>query len=1267
MEHRRTGRTTFSLCGIAFRTECNCMKILAIRGKNLASLADEFLISFSEEPLASAGLFAISGPTGSGKSTLLDALCLALYDDTPRLLKASSKGAKLPDASGETLTPNDTANLLRRSTVDGYAEVDFIGNDQVSYRARWSVRRSNARPDGKLNKSIMSLKRLPELQEIGGTKTEVKAEIVQRIGLNFDQFTRSVLLAQNEFSAFLKADDNERGELLETLTGIVIYTAISKRAYERAKLELAALTRLNDRLADQKPLSLDERTLLDEKSYQSYQALAELEQHKNTLAEQLRWHESLHKAQNSEQQAQAELETRLTENLAAAPRKAEFERIESVQSARSLLADCERIQTEIMACQHASSQGEINLKQATQALLLASEAHNLARQESELAGQKLVSAMPDLDRAKALDVQLETLLPLHREAEQLSINAQKSANISQQQIDYNYKNKESILFEQQATDNWLAEHRQLETLATGWPRWDTLFGQAATLAQDQTRLNTESASTQQNAAQLASAGEAAQNDLNQADQALNLAEIQRHSWQEKLAGFDLNARQSRKLATESRRDLLSVAEQQWRELAAKLTVQWHLQTEAGQLDDTIRQAESELIQLDERLPLARATLSQAERSLKTAEAACAEKVETLRAALEENEACPVCGALDHPYRRNNPQLHAVLDSLQKQVADCRLEVQQLQHQHTTQQSQLDHSRRQFEANASQLLKLNEAMQTAQTAWQAHDLADELADIEADTRADWLVNQQQLVRTILRAIEAEEGAEREAAAGRDQAQTEFDRATKQQATCKDALATALANIALLHAASAAASEKFADTGQRLKLTLSELDGAFENQQWMHAWQNDPGDFYASLKAVINQWDTQYKSRKIQQNELEKLAVAQTALLEAFSLASAELLQKTRAFTESLAQIDTLQTARIALFGSKAVSRIQAELDDAIELAKHKLGSQLALAQHASLATTRCQTALDQAEIQQIKLSQDATTAATALTDWLKRYNLAHVNTTMDLAQLSAWLAYTPDWIINERMQLQAIESDIQNFKSILRERQTQRALIAEIHLTDDSWEVVQETFNLLDIERQTASANAITLQSEIAQDSKRREQSAAMLGDIEKQEVTNRLWAQLNDLIGSADGKKFRNYAQQFTLDVLLGYANQHLAELSRRYRLARIKDTLALMVVDQDMGDEQRSVHSLSGGESFLVSLALALGLASLSSNQVRVESLFIDEGFGSLDPETLSVAMDALDGLQALGRKVGVISHVQEMTERISCKIQVERLPGGKSRVVIR
>ena len=158
------------------------------------------------------------------------------------------------------------------------------------------------------------------------------------------------------------------------------------------------------------------------------------------------------------------------------------------------------------------------------------------------------------------------------------------------------------------------------------------------------------------------------------------------------------------------------------------------------------------------------------------------------------------------------------------------------------------------------------------------------------------------------------------------------------------------------------------------------------------------------------------------------------------------------------------------------------------------------------------------------------------------------------------------------------------------------------------------------------------------------------------------WAKLNELAGSADGAKFRRIAQGYTLDILLNYATVQLRELTRRYRLDRVPETLALQVIDRDMCDEVRTVHSLSGGESFLVSLALALGLSSLSSNRMRVESLFIDEGFGSLDAETLRVAMDALESLRTQGRKIGVISHVQEMTERIPVRICVNRAGNGRS-----
>ena len=171
------------------------MRILALRGKNIASLAGEFAVDFEQEPLKSAGLFAISGATGAGKSTLLDALCMALYENTPRLIKAG--GSKtLPDGN-ELISQQDTGNLLRRGTGEGYAEVDFVGCDQVSYRARWSVRRSRNKATGGLQPTAMTLHQLPDLTPIGGKKTEAKAEIEKRIGLKFEQFTRAVLLAQN--------------------------------------------------------------------------------------------------------------------------------------------------------------------------------------------------------------------------------------------------------------------------------------------------------------------------------------------------------------------------------------------------------------------------------------------------------------------------------------------------------------------------------------------------------------------------------------------------------------------------------------------------------------------------------------------------------------------------------------------------------------------------------------------------------------------------------------------------------------------------------------------------------------------------------------------------------------------------------------------------------------------------------------------------------------------------------------------------------------
>ncbi|HAR08437.1 MAG TPA: hypothetical protein DCR98_08505, partial [Cobetia sp.] len=192
------------------------------------------------------------------------------------------------------------------------------------------------------------------------------------------------------------------------------------------------------------------------------------------------------------------------------------------------------------------------------------------------------------------------------------------------------------------------------------------------------------------------------------------------------------------------------------------------------------------------------------------------------------------------------------------------------------------------------------------------------------------------------------------------------------------------------------------------------------------------------------------------------------------------------------------------------------------------------------------------------------------------------------------------------------------------------------------------------------------QAAILNDDQRRSGSAELGEQLARARAVHERWGALSELIGSASGAKFRTIAQAFNLERLIEHANLHLANLVRRYRLARGASPLGLVVVDTEMGDELRSVHSLSGGETFLVSLALALGLAGMASGELRIESLFIDEGFGSLDPDSLALAMEALDGLQASGRRVGVISHVAEMHERIPVRIAVRPSGNGQSRLEI-
>ena len=240
------------------------------------------------------------------------------------------------------------------------------------------------------------------------------------------------------------------------------------------------------------------------------------------------------------------------------------------------------------------------------------------------------------------------------------------------------------------------------------------------------------------------------------------------------------------------------------------------------------------------------------------------------------------------------------------------------------------------------------------------------------------------------------------------------------------------------------------------------------------------------------------------------------------------------------------------------------------------------------------------------------------------------------------------------------------KALVNERQSNLEIHKQKKTSDKSAEEIRSSINIAKTAHQNGLERKYKIIAELKSNIEKLRNLGQLLTEIQTQEKTFDNWNKLYTLIGSLDGKKFRNIAQEHTLDVLLSCANEHLNALTKRFKIQRIPNSLGLQVLDLDMGDDIRTVYSLSGGESFLVSLALALGLSSLSSNRVKVESLFIDEGFGSLDPITLNVVMDALYSLHNMGRKVGVISHVQEMTDSIPVRIQVNKMSNGRSRVEV-
>jgi exonuclease SbcC len=1098
-----------------------------------------------------------------------------------------------------------------------------------------------------------------------------------------------VLLAQNEFSAFLRTDENERGELLETLTGSAVYSDISIRAFERWRQEQEAMRRLSSRLQDQAPLSPEERDTLEAQHLEASRQLADIDARRAALEEQLRWHQELARLSAAEQAAEGAVAAAHAELEAAGERRRRLATLDAVQPARPLMADLARLADEQRQAQSQLAAGEQELARALAAQQEALRGQIEAERKLEAAEEAQRAAGPQLDRAKALDATLDTLVSAHAKARAARDDGTEQAAQADAARQAKAAELASARQALQDTQEWLAGRQALEGLAGQWDRWEQRLVQAEEAA----RLDGQSAAALHDAkAGAEKTADAAQRTAVALESTTSLLAVRdeaRRTTADLLAAIDADQLRDERRGLDARRERLASLEQTWNALSAA-------RRRLAELDAGAQQANQLRAGAQEALKAARAAgigldaqVAQAERLLKSAQLACADGVESLRTTLVDGEPCPVCGAEDHPYRHQDERLHAVLSNLAEEVAARRREQRDNLHLQAEQRAAFEGAGEKLAQLGREREGLAASVAQLDDEWQDSPLA---AEAPPETgRTAWFAAQSAQLREDFTALEARDQALGRARLARDAAQQAWDQANAEHARQLAAAQQAQSQLARLDADIAGLSARRDAAAASLAALLAELDPVLLDacgDGWQRAWQQDPSGWRSVRAAQAREWLDRSSRQSRLASSIDALAAGQAALIDRTLHAQRQRDSAQQDFERVDAELRERRQERAALFEGRKALEVEQALGAAVLGARQGVASCQAASLQAAQLEARVRAAQAQMQARIADLQGASVDAAARLAQWIEDFagsapDLEAVENEQALAGL---LAVGAARIAQERAALQELDARARHAAAVLAERRTQRqehqgrqaalpAVDAAGTETEpgDTQQDAESLARLLDsvqAERRTVHETAASLAVRIREDEGRRERARSMMAEIERQRAIEDRWGKLADLIGSHDGKKFRNYSQQFTLDVLLGYANIHLAQLARRYRLERVASqagpSLALMVRDQDMGGEIRSVNSLSGGESFLVSLALALGLASLSSNRVKVESLFIDEGFGSLDSDTLGVAMDALDALQSLGRKVGVISHVQEMTERISTKVLVRPAGGGSSAITV-
>lgn len=1213
------------------------MRILGIHFKNLNSLPGEWQIDFTHPAYVSDGIFAITGPTGAGKTTILDAICLGLYGRTPRLDKVTKSGNE----------------IMSRQKGECFAEVTFE-TQKGRYRCHWSQRRARKQPDGELQQAKHEIADANTNEVLESKINQVGQFIEQATGMDFERFTRSMLLAQGGFAAFLQAPPDARSPILEQITGTEIYSQISIKVHERQRAEREKLELLSAQLKGIQVLSEEEeaaqQAILREKQIGETALLRQVEMMRQvslwltTLA-------SLTKEIVDLDSRWQEMEQR---QLAFAPESA---RLERARRAVSLEGDYRGVTS--MRTQQANEIQEMNAalaalpaKEPTRADALL-KVQNAERAISE-ARQRQQAEADIIKKVREIDARLSEQKKQINEKDKAINAAAGQVKTYQEGI----RNSEDVCKKAQANlaaiQDYQRQHaadaRLAEKMGVITRGLSSL--QEMVARQDKIIKDIDAAARKKNAA--AAVCQKSENDSN------------KYCGELEIKQGELSRLTAEMTAVLKGRDI-----GEWRKEADVLKDRDRLLIQAVDLIERMDKTLSALKLLNEKLVSLKDLHAKQLENIKTAfhnksllekdvevretQVALLSRIQNLeeeRKRLADGQPCPLCGATDHPYAQGNvPELSQAEAQLKKAKADLKKATDALNRQENTQvktAAELAYAEKEI---------ADQSAACAEDEKKCLDVLQRLnLEITPEDRSAKVHEALAMVRTGIAETSAIVIAAEEKGQKAQQAQVALEKIRVQLEKTDKVLQDArlkLETAALEHDALMQNEKNLVAEMESVRMELLGDIAPFGVTQ-IHA-----AGFDALLKNLTERKDI-WRAKQDENAAWEKKISDQNAAMEKEkalrSKLETDLAEMQRDSDYLMRGYESLNASRIELFGSKDTNAEEKRLADAVSRADLALE-----AARANFGAIEKDISILQEKIYSLKektgsRAVDLTQTEAQLKDRIRRAGFEgeedYISSRLNEEELKALM--DKEQALNQaKIELDARRKD--RVQSLARER--------EKNLTDQPLKTLQEKLAQDESAWKQLQESIGAIKSTLAENEKLKEKQGQSILTMQAQQKECERWDDLHALIGSNDGKKFRNFAQGLTFELMTRHANQQLMKMTDRYLLMRdASQQLELNVIDNYQAGEIRSTKNLSGGESFIVSLALALGLSQMASRTVRVDSLFLDEGFGTLDEDTLETALATLAGLRQDGKLIGVISHVPALKERIGTRIQVIPETGGQS-----